>query len=312
MPIVEFPKYIWMDGEFVDWNNAKIHVTSQAVLYGLSVFEGIRFYKSIDDETNIFRLNSHLDRLYQSANIYQIEIPLKKDIIIKACKEIIKKNDIGEGHIRIVVYRGHFSDRVAFGLKVRPPVGCFMIALPLKRYLGSEALEKGIRCNISSWERINPRSLPSHAKMVGNYLNSSLARMEAVDNGFDEAIFLDHRGFISEGTGENIFCIKNGLILTPPLHASILDGITRDTVITICKESKYKIFERDITRAQLYSMDEVFLCGSASEITPVTEIDHRTIGTGKMGTMTKDIQKKYFDVVTGKVKNFNDWLITVS
>ncbi|MHA1410654.1 MAG: branched-chain amino acid transaminase [Candidatus Odinarchaeia archaeon] len=301
--------YIWMDGEFVEWDNAKVHVKTHALHYGSGVFEGIRGY-FFDDNVHIFRLDSHLDRMYYSARIYRMEIPYTKEELTEAIKELIRINKIKEVcYIRPIAYRGYGP----LGLNpLNKPVNVAIYAIPFGEYLGQGALEKGVTCMISSWERISPRALPPEAKACGQYLNSILARLEAVENGYTEAIMLDHRGFIGEGTGENIFMIKDGGVYTTPLHASNLRGITRDTVITLFKEEmgiEVKVEEK--TRGELYGMDEVFICGTAGEITPVVKIDGLVYGDGKPGKITRKMQKIYSDVVNGRYEKYRHWLTPV-
>ena len=299
--------YVWMDGEYVRWHEANVHVTTHALHYGTGVFEGIRGYWN-DEKENlfVFRLKDHIARLFRSAKVYRMEIRYSQEEMQEFCKGLIAKNSIKETcYIRPVVYRGSGQ----FGLNpFGNPVNVFIYAVPFGRYLGEDALEKGVKCMFTSWERISPRALPPEVKACGQYINSVLAKMEAVENGFDEAIFLDWRGFVSEGSGENIFGVKDGQVYTPPLNASILAGITRDSVITLLKERGYTVTETDITRAQLLLMDEVFLVGTAGEVTPVTQIDHIKIGNGRAGEITKEIQKAYFEAVTGQDPKHQSWL----
>ena len=302
--------YVWMDGEYVKWDEAKVHVTTHALHYGTGVFEGIRGYWNEERENlYLFRLKDHVARLFRSSKIYRMDIPYSPSEVGEFCKTIVKKNSIRETcYLRPVVYRGSGQ----FGLNpFGNPVRMFIYAVPFGRYLGEEALEKGVKCMFTSWQRISPRALPPEVKACGQYINSVLAKMEAVENGFDEAIFLDWRGFVSEGSGENIFGVKDGEVYTPPLTASILPGITRDSVITLLRERGFVVKEADITRAQLLLMDEVFIVGTAGEVTPVTQIDHVKIGNGRSGEVTRMIQEAYFKAATGQDPKHESWLDAV-
>lgn len=301
--------FIWMDGKIVKWDEAKIHVKTHALHYGTGVFEGIRGY-SFNDNIYIFRLKSHLDRMYYSAKLYRMEIPYTYEQLTSAIKETIKINKIKETcYIRPIVYRGYGP----LGLNpLKSPVNVAIYAIPFKEYLGAGVLEKGITCLVSSWERISPRALPPEAKACGNYLNSVLARLEAVEKGYTEAIMLDHRGFVSEGTGENIFIVRGGKVYTPPLYSSTLEGITRDTLIQLFKsELGIDVVITDLTRCDLYKADEVFICGTAGEVTPVVRIDSTDIGDRKPGEITLKIQKVYLETVNGKNKSYLHWLTPV-
>ncbi|MHA1237678.1 MAG: branched-chain amino acid transaminase [Candidatus Odinarchaeia archaeon] len=301
--------YVWMDGKLVKWDNAVVHIKTHALHYGTGVFEGIRGY-AFNDNVYIFRINDHWDRLFYSAKLYRMNIPYTKEQLTEAVKETIKACKIKETcYIRPIAFRGVGP----FGLNpMKSPIQVAIYAIPFGEYLGEGALERGVTCKISSWERISPRALPPDAKACGNYLNSVLARLEANECGYDEAILLDHRGYICEGSGENIFMIKNGEVLTPPLYTSNLRGITRDTVMTLFKEEfGIQVIETDVTRMALYNMDEVFICGTAGEITPVVKIDHVTIGDGKPGPITRKMQKAYSDVVNGRNKKYLHWLTPV-
>lgn len=299
-----------MDGEFVRWDDAKVHIKTHALHYGSAVFEGIRGYETKDKNVYIFRLKEHIDRLFYSAKIYKMEIPYTKEEICNAIVELIKKNNVRETvYIRPIVFRGYGS----LGLNpFRCPVSAAIYIVPFGRYLGPEALEKGVRCCFSSWERISPRALPPEAKACGQYINSILAKMEAIENGYDEALFLDHRGFVSEGSGENIFMIKDQAAITPPVTASILIGITRDSIIKIINsELKIPLVEQDVTRAAIYNMDEVFICGTAGEVTPVVEIDKRVIGDGGPGPVTRSVQKAFSEATLGNNPRYEGWVTPV-
>ncbi|MBU4266790.1 MAG: branched-chain amino acid transaminase [Candidatus Altiarchaeales archaeon] len=301
MPIKEVDK-IWMNGKLVDWKDAKIHVLTHALHYGSGVFEGIRCYKT-DRGPAVFRLREHMKRLENSAKIYMKEIPYSVDELCKATKDLIKANKLDACYIRPIAYRGYGE----MGLNpTNAPVDVTIAVWPWGTYLGEDGLKNGIRAKISSFQRISPNILPSGAKASGQYINSILAKLEALDTGYDEAILLDSRGFVSEGPGENLFMVKDGIIYTPPEHASILAGITRDAVMKMARDMGYEVKEIDITRGMLYLADEAWFTGTAAELTPIREIDGRKIG--KPGPITKKLQEKFFDTVKGKVKEYEDWL----
>ncbi len=301
MPIQPVAK-IWMNGKLVDWENAKIHVLTHALHYGSGVFEGIRCYNTVKGPA-VFRLKEHIQRFFDSAKLYFMEIPFSQDELNKAVKETIKANDLKECYIRPIAFRGYGE----MGLNpLNAPVEVAIAVWPWGAYLGEEGLKHGIRVKISSFQRIAPNILPPTAKATGQYINSILAKLESLKAGYDEAIMLDSRGFVSEGPGENIFVVKDEVIYTPPEHASILKGITRDSVIKIAEYLGYKVVEQDITRASLYLADEVFFTGTAAEITPIREIDGYVIG--EPGKITREIQNTFFDITKGKLEEFEHWL----
>lgn len=298
---------IWFDGKFVDWADAKLHVMSHVVHYGSSVFEGIRCYKTPKGPA-IFRLQAHVDRLYDSAKIYRMDIPFTKDEFVKAILDTVKKNNLEECYIRPVVFRGYGE------LGVNPlknPVNCAVAAWTWGTYLGEGVLENGASVCVSSWRRPGPDTLPTLAKAGGNYLSSQLIKMEALQSGYEESIALDAWGLVSEGSGENIFVIKNGVVFTPPTSSSILAGITRHTVFTIARDLGIRIEQHEIPRETLYIADEIFFSGTAVEITPVTKVDNIVIGSGKRGLVTEKIQSIFFDLVRGKIEDKNGWLTYV-
>ncbi len=303
MPIEEVD-YIWFNGEVVPWHDANIHVLTYGLLYGSGVFEGERCYKTAKGPA-VFRLDDHNDRLYDSAKIYRMSIPFSKGEIAGATKDIIRKNRLDECYIRPIVFRGYGEA----GLNpLNSKVDVAIAPWPWGAYLGDDGMEKGVRCMVSSWRRPNSQSTPMKAKALGNYQNAHLAKIEAVDCGYDEAIMLDSRGFVSEGPAENIFMVKKGILYTPPLHASILPGITRDTIIRLARDNGIEVRETDITREDLYNADELFFTGTAVEVTPVREVDNRTIGCGMRGMFTQKLQKTYFSVVRGDIEKYEDWL----
>ena len=302
MPFKE-ADYIWMNGEYVPWKEAKIHILSHVVHYGSSVFEGVRAYKT-PQGTAIFRLPEHTKRLFNSAKIYRMEIPFTPEEINTAIKETIRKNNLQSCYIRPLVYRGYDS------LGVNPfncPVEVCIAVWEWGKYLGPEAIEKGVDVKVSTWNRMAPNTFPATAKAGANYMNSQLIKMEAIKEGYVEGIALDINGWVSEGSGENLFVIIDGIIYTPPLGASILAGITRNSAIRIARDFGYEVNESLIPREFLYTADEVFFTGSAAEITPIATVDRIPVGEGKRGPITEKLQKKFFDIV----ENGNDpygWL----
>jgi branched-chain amino acid aminotransferase len=296
--------YIWMNGSLVNWSQANVHVLTHVIHYGTGVFEGIRGYWS-GKNLFVFRLEEHLDRLFESSNLYFMKPEYTKKELTEATINLLKENKIEDNcYIRPLVYRGYGK----IGLNpLSVPVNTAIIAFPFGKYIEAEAA----RCCFSSWRRIPSDVLPPESKACGNYINSVLAKVEAVKNGFDEAIFLDHNGYVSEGSGENLFIIKNNVVYTPPVYSSILVGITRDTVMNLCKKMKMTLVERPITRTELINADEAFFSGTAAEITPIVEIDHHKIGEGKIGNVTEHLMKKFKEIVTGELKEYKNWLTPV-
>ncbi len=295
---------IWFNGKFVNWKEANIHVLSHVVHYGSSVFEGIRCYKT-ENGPAIFRLREHVERLFDSGKIYRMEIPYTVDEICDAIIETVKINNLNDCYIRPVVFRG-YQELGVYPLNC--PLETVIAAWEWGKYLGEEALENGVDLGVSTWRRMAPNTLPNMAKAGANYMNSQLAKMESLLNGFDEAIMMDYSGSVSEGSGENIFLIKDDVLYTPHSALSILSGITRDSVIKLAKESGIKVKEEAIPREMLYLADEIFLTGTAAEITPVRSIDKITIGTGKRGRITEKLQKKFFNIVEGADEDKYGWL----
>jgi len=300
-------KFIWMNGNFVPWEDARIHICSHVIHYGTGVFEGLRCYNTPKGPA-IFRLQDHTERLFNSAKIYRMEVPFTKEQINQATVELIKKNELDECYIRPIVYRGYQE------LGVNPftcPVEVALITWKWGKYLGPEALEQGVDVMVSSWNRMAPNTFPAMAKCCANYMNSQLIKMEALTYGFVEGIALDVSGFVSEGSGENIFAVRKGVIYTPPLHATILPGITRDTVITLARELGYEVRETSMLREFLYLADELFFTGSAAEVTPIRSVDKIPIGTGKCGPVTKRLQEEFFALIEGKRADRYNWLTFV-
>ncbi|MCW5959610.1 MAG: branched-chain amino acid transaminase [Pyrinomonadaceae bacterium] len=305
---------VWRNGEFIEWDNARVHVMTHAIHYGSSVFEGIRAYKT-DRGAAVFRLREHMKRLLNSAKVYRMDVKVELDQICDATVDLIKDSEMDACYIRPVILRGLDENKPAFGVNPFPnPVDCYIAAWDWGKYLGEEALESGVDVCVSSWTRITSNSLPAVAKAGANYMNSQLIKMEAILNGFSEGIALDDRGYVSEGSGENLFLVNNGKLLTPPLGASILPGITRDSVIQIARELGIEVEESNIQRAALYLTDELFFTGTAAEITPIRSVDRITVGSGKRGEITKKLQDVFFDVIHGRRPAPNDapWLTYVN
>ena len=291
---------IWRNGEFINWDEARVHVMTHAIHYGSSVFEGIRAY-STERGTAVFRLTEHIQRLLNSAKVYRMETKFSREDLIQAAVEIVRGGEMDECYIRPVIFRGLDEEKPAFGVNPFPnPVDCYIAAWDWGKYLGDEALEAGVDVCVSSWTRTPSNSLPAVAKAGANYMNSQLIKMEAILGGFSEGIALDDRGYVSEGSGENLFLVNNGKLITPPLGASILPGITRDSVIDIAAELGIEVQETTVQRAALYLADELFFTGTAAEITPIRSVDRITVGAGKRGAITKQIQDAYFEIIHGR------------
>lgn len=299
---------IWFNGEFVDWWDAKIHVMSHVLHYGTSFFEGIRCYDTPKGPA-IFRLREHMQRLVDSAKIYRTELPYSVDELVKATVELIKVNEMKSAYIRPLAFRGYHS----LGVDPLPcPIEMIIAALNWGRYLGEDALTQGVDVCISSWNRMRANTFPSLAKAGGNYMNSQLIKMEAMVDGYTEGISIDANGFIAEGSGENIFVIRDAYIYTPPAFgAPILPGITRNSIIQIASDLGYTVVESMIPRELLYIADEVFFTGTAAEVSPIRSIDRVTIGSGRRGEITAAIQQRFFDIIDGKLKDSYGWLTYV-
>ena len=295
---------IWIDGNMVDWKDANIHVLSHVVHYGTSVFEGIRAYKN-EKGVAVFRLKEHVQRLFDSAKIYKIDIPFTQEEIEEAILETVRVNDLDGCYIRPIVFRGYGE------LGVNPlncPVNVVIAAWEWGSYLGEEGMANGVDIGVSSWRKPAPDTFPALAKCGANYMNSQLAKLEATGNGYDEAIMLDYEGHVSEGSGENIFLVEGEKLFTPAMSSSNLKGITRDTIMTLARDLGYEVVEEIISRERLYSADEVFFTGTAAEVTPIRSIDHRTIGAGKRGPISEKLQTTFFDVVEAKSEDKYNWL----
>ncbi len=296
-------KRIWFDGKFVNWDDAKIHVLTHALHYGYALFEGIRC-NSTPEGPAIFRLNEHIDRLFDGARVYKMRLPYTKEQLIGACLDLVKENDLKECYVRPIV----FSAQGEMGVNplknpVMGAIGCWEWGA----YLGEEGMEKGIRCTVSSWARIDSRILPPQAKGSANYANSILAKTDALAAGYDEAILLTLEGYVAEGSGENIFRVKNGEVYTPTMESGILGGITRASVIQIARDNGIVVHEEDFTREGLFTADELFFSGTAANVTPIREVDGRSIGSGQF-PVTKKIHQVYLDAIHGKVEKYRPWL----
>ncbi len=294
---------IWFNGKQVPWHDAKVHVLTHGLHYGTGVFEGIRAYKCVDGTSAVFRLPEHVKRLIQSAKIIGFEIPFTEAELTAAIIETLEVNKLVEGYIRPLSFVGEG----VLGVLPVNPINTIVAVWPWGAYLGAEALEKGIRVKTSSYSRNHVNGMMTKSKASGNYVNSVLAKIEVKKDGYDEALLLDTQGYVAEGSGENFFMVRNGKIKTPPL-TSILDGITRDTLITLAQELGYTVIEQPFTRDEVYTADEAFFSGTAAELTPIRELDNRTIGAGVAGPITKALQKAYFAAVKGDDANHKAWL----
>ncbi len=306
-PMINKTDKIWMDGTFVQWDSAKVHILTHTLHYGLGAFEGIRCYDTPKGPA-VFRLKEHVERLFNSAKIFLLDIPFTEEQICNAVLETIKINNIKECYIRPIVYIGYG----AMGLYPKGnPIKVAIAAWPWGAYLGEEGLEKGIRVKVSSYIRNHVNSNMSRGKICGYYVNSQIAKKEAIMDGYDEALLLDTSGFVSEGSGENIFIVRKGVLKTTPL-TSILEGITRNSIIKVAEDLGIKTIEDRFTRDEVYLCDEAFFTGTAAEITPIRELDNRIIGRGTAGEITKKLQGTFFEIVKGKNRNYESWLTYVN
>lgn len=306
---MSFPKSdkIWMNGKLVPWEDAKIHIGSHVVHYASAVFEGIRCYATPDGPA-VFRLDAHTERLYDSAKIYRMDIPIPPEQFNQAILETVAANKMDACYIRPLVYRGYGQ----LGVNPFPcPVDMAIMVWDWGKYLGKEALEKGVDVRVSSWTRIAPNTLPAMAKTAANYMNSQLMKMEAIKEGYAEGIALDPAGYLSEGSGENLFLVRKGTLITPPLVSSVLPGVTRDSVVALARRQGFPVVEEMMPREMLYIADEVFLTGTAAEITPVRSVDKIVIGRGARGPVTEAIQRAFFDVIECRVPDEFGWLTFV-
>ncbi|MET3439907.1 branched-chain amino acid aminotransferase [Variovorax paradoxus] len=303
---------IWMDGELVDWRDAKIHVLSHTLHYGCGAFEGVRAYKTADGGTSIFRLAEHTERLFNSAKILRMKIPFSQEQLIEAQKQVVRENKLESCYLRPLIWIG--SEKLGVSPKGNK-VHAMVAAWSWGAYLGEEGMRRGIRVKTSSYTRHHVNITMTQAKSVSNYTNSILANMEALDDGYDEALLLDASGFVSEGAGENIFVVKGGVVYTPDLSAGALNGITRNTILHVCKDLGIELVQKRITRDEVYIADEAFFTGTAAEVTPIRELDRIEIGNrgdgGSRGPITEKIQAAFFDIVNGKNPKYAHWLTKV-
>ena len=298
---------IWMDGQMVDWRDAKIHVLTHTLHYGCGAFEGVRAYETVNG-TAIFRLREHTERLFNSAKILRMKIPFTIEQVEEAQKAVVRDNNLASGYLRPLTWVG--SEKLGVSAK-NNTIHLMVAAWPWGAYLGEEGLKRGIRVKTSSYTRHHVNITMTQAKAVSNYTNSILANMEATDEGYDEALLLDSAGFVSEGAGENLFVIKKGVVYTPDLSAGALNGITRDTIFAICQDLGLTLKEKRITRDEVYICDEAFFTGTAAEVTPIRELDRITIGRGSRGPITEKIQAAFFDIVNGRNPKYAEWLTKV-
>ncbi len=307
MSMADRDGHIWYDGKLVPWRDANTHVLTHSLHYGLAVFEGLRAYKTVQG-TAIFRVKEHTERLFNSAHIYMMKIPYSRDQIVAAQKEVVRANKLDACYIRPIAFYG--SEKMGVSPK-GTQVHVAIAAWPWGAYLGADALEQGIRVKTSSFARHHVNVSMCRAKYSGTYANSILANLEATEHGYDEGLLLDVDGFVAEGSGENLFMVKNGCLYEPELTSALI-GITRDSVIALAREMGYTVSARRITRDDLYIADEAFFTGTAAEVTPIREVDGRTIGEGRRGPVTARIQRAFFDCVTGKAEKHRDWLTPIA
>ncbi|MBM4370610.1 MAG: branched-chain amino acid transaminase [Deltaproteobacteria bacterium] len=302
--MVDRVEKIWMNGEMVRWEDANVHILTHTLHYGVGAFEGIRSYRRGDGTSVVFRLDDHIQRLADSCKIVGIEFPFPTDVVVRACVDLLKVNGLDEAYARPLVYLGDG----AMGLYASNPSRLAIIVWRWGAYLGDAALASGIRCKVSSFTRHHVNSSMVKGKIVGHYVNSIMAKREAKAAGYDEALMLDHQGYVSEGSGENIFFVKHGMLQTPPFSSAILGGLTRDTVITIARDMGLRVKAQSFTRDELWLADEVFLTGTAAEVTPVVEVDNRRIGDGRPGEITRSIQKRFFEILRGENREYEHWM----
>jgi branched-chain amino acid aminotransferase len=307
VPITQVEK-IWMDGELVDWAEAKVHVLSHALHYGSGVFEGIRAYETSRGPA-VWHLDEHLRRLFRSAKLYHMDLPYSHEALVEATKDLIRANGLSSCYIRPLAFRGYGEMGVN---PLNAEINVTIAVWPWGAYLGEEALEQGVRIKISSWRRNSQNSLPAAAKASGQYINSVLAKVESLKAGYDEAIMLNEAGQITDGSGENVFVVRDGALTTPPIQAGCLDGVTRGSVIMLARDLGYEVREDNLVRTDLYNADECFFTGTAAEITPIREVDDRVVGEGHRGPVTKELQSAFFAATKGEDQAHSDWLTYVN
>lgn len=300
-------KWIWRDGEYVKWADAQVHVLSHSMQFGSAVFEGIRCYDGPNGPA-IFRLREHLQRLLNSCKIYRMDVKYSLDDLVRESVALVAKNEMKSCYVRPMVLRGYgASGMVPFDSPIETYIPCW----PWGAYLGDEALEKGVDACVSTWNRIAPNTIPAAAKIAGNYLSGQLIKMEALANGFQEGIALSPGGMVSEGSGQNVFIVHGGVLYTPPIDGTLLTGITRDTVITLARDAGIQVIEKPMPRDLLYIADEIFLSGTASEVTPVRSVDKLKVGDGTVGPITRRLQKEYLGICKGEIADRHGWLTPV-
>ncbi len=304
---LEEAQWIWRDGEFIPWHDAKVHILTLAVQFGSSIFEGIRCYNTPSGPA-IYRLPEHLRRLRNSCKIYRIDVPHSPEALTAACKGIVEKNDLDECYLRPMVLRGYG----AAGLNPEgSPIETFIACWPWGTYLGADALEQGVDVCVSSWQRMAPNTFPSEAKAAGHYTNAQLIKMDALAHGFVEAIALGPGGLVSEGSGQNLFLVRDGVLINPALDGTSLSGITQDSVLTLANDLGIPVRRQAVSREMLYTADELFFTGPASEVTPIRSVDRITVGEGKAGPVTKQLQQRFLAVARGEVEDVHGWLTLV-
>ncbi len=306
MPITPVEK-IWMDGELVDWDKAQVHVLSHALHYGSGVFEGIRAYETARGPA-VWHLDEHLRRLGRSAKLYHMDLPFSHEALVEGTKDVIRANGLRSCYIRPLAFRGYGEMGVN---PLNAEINVTIAVWPWGAYLGEDALEQGVRIKISSWRRNSQNALPSAAKASGQYINSVLAKVESLKSGYDEAIMLNEAGHVTDGSGENVFVVRDGVLVTPPTSAGCLDGITRTSVITLARDAGYTVKEENLVRTDLYNADECFFTGTAAELTPIREVDDRVVGEGHRGPVTKELQGAFFAATKGENDAHADWLTYV-
>ena len=297
-------EWIWRDGEFVPWKDATVHVLAHAVQFGSAVFEGVRCY-STPKGPAVFRLREHFRRMYNSCKIYRMDVKYTPDELVEATRELVRRNGLDACYIRPMVLRGYGA---AGMVPFASPVEVFLPCWPWGAYLGDDALEQGVDACVASWHRVAPNTIPAIAKIAGNYLSGQLIKMEALANGYAEAIALGPEGLVSEGSGQNVFIVSDGALYTPPIDGTLLPGITRDTVLALAGDLGITVRVQPLAREVLYTCDEIFLSGTASEITPVRSVDKLPVGTGKPGPVTGALQKRFLDIVNGRADDAHGWL----
>jgi len=300
-------EWIWKEGAFIPWRDATVHLLAHSVQFGSAVFEGIRCYATPNGPA-VFRLREHLERMYDSCKIYRMDVRWTMDQLVEATRELVRKNGLDACYIRPMVLRGYGA---AGMVPHDSPVETYLPCWPWGAYLGDEALEKGVDACVSSWNRVAPNTIPAVAKIAGNYLSGQLIKTEALRNGFQEGIALTPDGMLSEGSGQNIFVIDGGAIYTPPIDGTLLPGITRRTVMTLAADAGIPLHVQPLTREVLYTADEVFVCGTASEVTPIRSVDRLPVGDGKVGPITRQLQQTFLDIVNGRARDVHGWLTPV-